>query len=142
MIEIFNLTQNPIDEDFLRKVIGLVLKGEKKEEDLSLTLVGPGRIREINKLFFGKNRVIDVLAFPHSEILIERFKVGPKKGVKNLGQIIICLREIKKSSKRLNQPFQQELARTLILGVLKLLGYFNEKLKAKEKIYFSQLYGP
>ena len=55
MIEINNLTTNPVDEEFLRKVAQKVLEGEnKKEVDLSIALVGQGRIRELNKRYRDK----------------------------------------------------------------------------------------
>ena len=50
MIEINNLTTNAIDEEFLKMVCEKVLQGEKtKEKNLSIALVGQGRMREINK---------------------------------------------------------------------------------------------
>jgi len=46
MIEINNLTTNPVDEEFLKGLVKKVLEGENKEEaGLSIALVGQGRIR-------------------------------------------------------------------------------------------------
>jgi len=149
MIEINNLTTIPIDEDFLRKVIDKVLEGEKnkKEIELSLALIGPGRMRKINKRYRGKNRVTDVLAFPESKILLEKFRVGPAKKIQGLGEIVICLREVKKNAKRFDSTFEKELTKVLIHGILHLLGYDHEKgeaeakkMKQKEEYYLSQIY--
>lgn len=121
MIEINNLTTNPVDEEFLKKVARLVLKGENKEKaDLSIAFLGQGRMRELNKRYRGKNRVTDVLAFPNKNM--------------GLGEIVICLREVKKNVKRYKSTFEKELSTCLIHGILHLLRYDHEisEQKAKE----------
>ena len=128
MIEINNLTTNPVDEEFLKGIVKKVLEGENKEgAGLSIALVGQGRIRELNKKYRGKNRATDVLAFPGD----------------GLGEIIICLREVKKNAKRYRSNSEKELARVLIHGILHLLGYDHEKseqaaekMREKEGYYF------
>ena len=130
MIEINNLTTVSVDEEFFKKVAKDVLKGENKEKaELSIALVGQGRMRELNKKYRGKNRVTDVLAFPSN----------------GLGEIVICLREIKKNAKRFlpsqilpgktweGEAFEKELATCLIHGILHLLGYNHEISEEKAK---------
>jgi len=132
MIEINNLTTNPVAKEFLKKIAKKVLKGENKSEaEISIALVGEGRIMELNKKYRGKNRVTDVLAF------------GDNDG---LGEIVICLREVKKNARRFNSTFKKELVRVLIHGILHLLGYDHEKLEKeaekmeeKENYYLSQI---
>ena len=134
MIEINNLTTVSVDEEFLKKIAEKVLKGEKQEnKDLSIALVGQGRIRELNKKYRGKNRVTDVLAFPNKNL--------------GLGEIVVCLREVKKNAKRYNSTFEKELARVLIHGILHLLGYNHEKntieakkMKEKEEYYLLHIF--
>jgi len=134
MVEINNLTTNPVDEDFFKKVAKKVLEGEKKNGvDISIALVGQGRIRELNKKYRSKNRVTDVLSFPDSKALLDKFKVGPLQKVQGLGEVVICLREIKKNAKKYNSTFEKELARVLIHGILHLLGYDHEKGEAEAK---------
>jgi len=139
MIEINNLTTNPVDEEFLKKTAKMVLEGEHpplgrvpEEPDLSIALVGQGRIRELNKKYRRKNRTTDVLAFPSEEI--------------GLGEIVICLKEIKKNAKRYETTFKKELSKVLIHGILHLLGCDHEKnkmetekMEKKEKYYLAQL---
>ena len=127
MIEINNLTAVSIDESFLKAVAQKVLKGEKQEDkDLSIALVGQEKIKELNKRYRGENRATDVLAFPGN----------------GLGEIVICLKEVKKNAKRFNSVFEKELARVLIHGILHLSGYDHEKreiearkMMKKEKDY-------
>ncbi len=134
MIEINNLTTVQIDEEFLKKVAEKVLESEnKKEADLSIALVGQGRMRKLNKKYRGKNRVTDVLAFPNKNL--------------GLGEIVICLREIKKNAKRFGETFEKELIRVLIHGIFHLLGYDHEKsekagqkMAEKENYYLSLIF--
>ena len=54
MIEVNNLTTNLVDEEFLKKVAEKVLEGESaswrnKKTELSIAVVGQGRIRELIK---------------------------------------------------------------------------------------------
>ena len=118
MIEINNLTTNAIDKELLKMVCEKVLQGEKtKEKNLSIALVGQGRMREINKKYRKKNRATDVLSFPDN----------------GLGEIIICLREIKKNAKKHGFSFEKELTQVLIHGILHLLGYDHEKSEKQAK---------
>lgn len=138
VIEINNLTTSDIKEDFLKKIIREVLKEELEISkiqgiELSVALVGSGRMRKINKSYRGKNRTTDVLAFPESKVLLEKFRVGPAKKVQGLGEIIICPREVKKSAKRFGLAPKKELAKVLIHGLLHLLGYDHEKNEQEAK---------
>jgi probable rRNA maturation factor len=131
MIEINNLTTNQVDEQSLKEVAKKVLIGENKEEiELSIVLVGQGRIRDLNKKYRKKNKVTDVLSFIYD----------------NSGEIVICLSEIKKNIKKFklfsrslqdenleNKVFQEELARVLIHGILHVLGYDHELSEEEAK---------
>lgn len=157
-IEINNLTTVQIDEDFLKKVARTVLEREKKsgqnrvlgrtgeDANVSIALVGQGRMRELNKKYRQKNRATDILAFPESKVLLEKFKVGPALKTQGLGELVICLREVKKNAKKFNSTFEKELARVLIHGILHLLGKDHEKsekeakeMEEKENYYLSQI---
>jgi len=135
MIEINNLTGNPIDEDFFKKVAKIILEEELgipqfQKTDLSIALVGQGRIRELNRRYGGKNRPTDVLAFSNRNM--------------GLGEIIICLKEVKKNAKKYGFTFKKELTRILIHGLLHLLDYSHEKkveikkMEKKENYYLSK----
>ncbi len=128
LLEITNLTQNIIDEKFFQEIANYVLEKEKTQGLISLVFVGPGRIKKLNKQYRKKNRVTDVLSFP------ARAEVFVQEDNKNfLGEIVICLRVVKKTSKRENIPFEEELARVFIHGILHILGYDHFKPE-EEKI--------
>ncbi len=147
MIEINNLTTHQLDEGFLKNIAKEVLRRENKEKtSLSIALVGQVRIRALNKKYRKKNRVTDVLAFPQSKVLLEKFKTASFQKFEGFGEIVICLREVKKNSQRFNTTFKKELARVLIHGILHLLGYDHEKnqaegekMRKKEEYYLAML---
>lgn len=116
MIEVNNLTTSQVDENFVKRVAEKVLKGEKKQGNVSIAFIGEGRMRKLNKKYRKKNKVTDVLAFGEG-----------------LGEIVICLREVKKNAKKFNSSFQKELARVLIHGTLHLLSYDHEKSEREGK---------
>ena len=120
MVGINNLTTVKLDEELVKKVAKEVLEGENKgESDLSIVFVGQARMRELNKKYRGKNRATDVLSFQGN----------------GLGELVICLREVKKNAKRFNSAFEKELAKVLIHGILHLSGYEHEKSeKEKDKM--------
>lgn len=130
MIEINNLTGSSIDEGFLKKIASKVLEEEKaKKDELSVALIGQGRMRKLNKKYGKKNRVTDVLAFSNHP-----------------GEVVICLREVRKNAQRFAASFEKELARCLIHGILHLLGYEHEKdqkaakrMEERQERYLSQL---
>jgi rRNA maturation RNase YbeY len=140
MIEINNLTTNPVDENFLKKIAKIVLDGEGKgKSDLSVAIIGPGKMRGLNKRYLGRNRVTDVLAFGENS----KFQI-PNSKSRGIGEIVICLSEVKKNAKKFKSSFEKELARVLIHGILHLLGYDHkknekeaEKMEEKEKYYLS-----
>ena len=147
MIEISNLTTNLVEEEFLKKIAKIVLEGEgKSKSDLSIALIGPGKMRKLNKRYLGKNRATDILAFGETS----RYKVKDVRyKIRDLGEIVICLREVKKNAKKFKSSFEKELARVLIHGILHLVGYDHEKnekeaqkMEEKEKYYLSKTLNP
>lgn len=142
MLEIHNFTQNEIDEKFFQKISKLVLNiiGLKGDIEISLAIVGDGRIRKLNKMYRGKNRVTDVLSFEHKSVIpylakaFPRLKKGqdlefiePPDGIKRLGEIVICYPRAKKQAKRVGHSLEEELTILLIHGILHLSGYEHEK---------------
>lgn len=141
MLEIHNFTQNKINEKLFQKVAKVVLKTINIEEqtEISLAVVGDGRMRKLNKMYRGRNRVTDVLAFENRSVIsylskaFPRLKKGqdiefiePPDNIKRLGEIIICYPRAKKQAKRLDHSLEKELTILLIHGILHLLGHEHE----------------
>lgn len=146
MLEIHNFTQNKIDEKFFQQVTDIVLKTVKIKDkvEISLAIVGDGRIRKLNKMYRGENRVTDVLSFENKSVMLYLNKAFPKikkdqefvdvpDRVNRLGEIVICYPRAKKQAKSLNHSLEKELTILLIHGILHLLGYKHEEMKAIEE---------
>lgn len=133
MIEINNLTTVSVDNSFLKKIAQIVLRGEKKQGSLSFVLIVANKMRALNKKHRAKNRVTDVLSFGDS-------KKFPDLPEKELGEILICLSEVKKNAKKSQTVFEKELANVLIHGILHLLGYKHGKaMEKKQEHYLLQI---
>ncbi len=118
MIEINNLSGVPVRRDFLKRVAGRVLEDKKtKCRDLSIVLVKPDKIKELNKKYRKKNQPTDVLSFLYGDS----------------GEIVICLAEVKKNAKKFDSSFKKELAKVLIHGALHLSGYDHEISERKAR---------
>jgi len=74
---------------------------------LSVELVGPGRIRELNRDHRGRDRPTDVLAFPVDG-------AGPSAGPRELGDVVIC------------PEHATDVDEAAVHGVLHLCGYDHE----------------
>lgn len=142
MLEIHNFTQNEINEKFFQKIAEKALKivDLKNDAEISLAIVGDGRIRKLNKMYRGKNRVTDVLSFSDKSVLPYLAKAFPRlkrgrdlefiqapDGVKRLGEIILCYPRAKKQAQRAGHSLEKELTILLIHGILHLLDYDHEK---------------
>ncbi|MBU1292307.1 rRNA maturation RNase YbeY [Patescibacteria group bacterium] len=142
MLEIHNFTQNQIDEIFFQQVADVVLKvvNIDKKTEISLAIVGDGRIRKLNKMYRGKNRVTDVLSFQNKTVMPYLAKAFPRMkkgedmefietpdGIKRLGEVIICYSRAKKQAKKAGHSLEKELTILLIHGILHLSGYDHEQ---------------
>ncbi len=120
MINITNLTTNQEVSGFFEKIKKtgkIILQEEKRKGEISVVLMGQEGIKKLNKKYRGKNRVTDVLSFEGVDAEQE----------KELGEIVICLREVNKNAKKLKSNLEKELATVFIHGLLHLLAYDHEQ---------------
>ena len=120
-----NLTNNTIysvDRIILTKLLDSVSQYEKEltGKEISIYLVDNQEINKLNKRYFGRDEITDILTF-NSE-----FKELPY-----LGEIIINLERIMKEEE--NEPLEQ-LSRLIIHGILHLLGYDHINTREKHKM--------
>jgi len=131
MIEVNNLTRIKVDLNYLRKIAGKVLCGEKHDcMELAVSLVGSAEIKKLNKKYRKKDRATDVLSFMY----------------KDSGEIVLCPQIIKQNAKKYGGSFKKELTQVLIHGILHILGYNHEKggkkagkMRKKEDNYLFKL---
>ncbi|WP_447974851.1 rRNA maturation RNase YbeY [Nitrospira sp. Kam-Ns4a] len=87
--------------------------------ELSLELVGDGRMRRLNRRYRGRDAPTDVLAFAL------RDAPGPRSSL--LGDVVISLPTAARQAAEAGRRLDHELAALLIHGVLHLLGYDHER---------------
>ena len=137
MIEINNLTNFAVDKSFFIGLAKKVLKGENKErENLSIAFVVPKEIQKLNKKYGKKDKPTDVLSFEKIPDFKDEF-----------AEVIICPEVVRQNLKDFSKAaLKKELAKTLIHGILHVLGYDHEKsekkameMEKKEEYYLSKV---
>lgn len=96
----------------------LVAAGAPRAQ-LSVDVVGDGRMRRLNRLYRRIDRPTDVLAFAMREA------GGPKSPL--LGDVVISLPTAARQSAKAGHSINREMAILLVHGVLHLLGYDHEQ---------------
>ncbi len=86
------------------------------EAEISVTLVAPSRMRELNRRYHGVDDVTDVLAFDLGTV---RADGGPSL----LGDVYVCHEVATRTAGELDIEPEEEIVRLAIHGVLHLLGH-------------------
>lgn len=96
--------------------------GINQPVELSLMVVGDRKIRELEKKYFGEDKVTDVLSFPQME-----GKVMPGEEDKLvLGDVVVCYPQAKRQALKLNRLLDDEIEFLVNHGVLHLLGVHHD----------------
>ena len=128
-----NLTSDKFFKDnFFKKILSLVAEELKlkKNIEVSLSLVGESKIKELNNKYRNKNKVTDVLSFP----MIQDTKYVTHDT--DLGDIFICLPFAKNQAKSENISIESKLAQLTVHGFLHLAGYDHEGSSRKAREMF------
>ncbi len=127
----FNENKYTVAESFVQKIAMVAASHEKKLSGIiELALVDNSKIRSLNRIWRGKNKITDVLSFAWTE---EKKITGEM-----LGQIFISYPRILKQSKEYNVPVKEELARMITHGLLHLAGYKHGQTKNAKKMFALQ----
>ena len=104
-------------KDILR-VIALVLRSiGESDASLSAMFIGDWKMRRLNHEWRGKDRTTDVLSFSQREGKTS-FPCTTE-----LGDVFICVPQVKRQAKERGIPYREECFRMLIHGILHLAGY-------------------
>jgi probable rRNA maturation factor len=95
------------------------------EAEVSLDLIGDGRMRRLNRRYRGQDCTTDVLAFAMREAK------GPRSPL--LGDVVISVPTAARQAAEAGRTLDQELTALLIHGVLHLLGFDHEKGKREAR---------
>ena len=116
-----------IDKNKIIKCADHVLKAMAEDDvELSLVLVNDMYIRNLNWKYRRKDSATDVLAFPMRD---SRGLSGPV-----LGDVVISVETAKREAKKRKKDFQEEFDLYFVHGILHLLGYDDEKPRARKKM--------
>lgn len=134
-VEIARRVSPPVSDAFVRRAVAAVFPRERRRGVLSVAFVGSARMRVLNRLYHGEDRVTDVLAFGQPEADSRKPMAGDRN---ELGELIICPTYIRQQAKRAGEPFRREIARVLIHGTLHLLGHDHATPKDAERMFGRQ----
>lgn len=102
----------PVGTRVVGRAVRAVLAGERRQLTVSISFVGPARIRGLNRAWKGRDRLTDVLAFT----------LGPP-GRPPIGDVYVCPAVARDQARALGIPVREELLRLVVHGTLHVLGY-------------------
>jgi probable rRNA maturation factor len=126
LLTVTNLTADKILASGVKKAGERFTKVLNIKKAVSVVLVGEAKIRALNKKYRHKDKVTDVLSF------------GDWGDKEFLGEIVICLPQIKRQAKQFGVSAREEMIRMLAHGFLHLTGLDHEKSQAEEKKMFKK----
>jgi probable rRNA maturation factor len=107
-----------------------VLKEEKNSsQNINYIFCTDKYLAELNKQYLHNNTYTDIITFPD---LSNQKKIS--------GDLYISVERIKENAEKYHQPFDIELARVMVHGLLHLLGYKDKKTKDKELMTMKEDY--
>jgi len=96
--------------------------GIKQTVELSLMVVGERKIRDLEKQYFGEDKVTDVLSFPQ----LEGHSIPGEENVLVLGDVVVCYPQAKRQALKFNRLIDDEIEFLTCHGVLHLLGVHHD----------------
>ena len=120
-----------VQEARLRRLVQ-TLMGQVTEpsSELAVSLVGDRRMRRINRVFRGKDRTTDVLAFAMRE---GRAPHRSRLAAMMLGDVVISVPTAMRQARAGGHSLDEELVILLIHGLLHLCGYDHERNRAEAR---------
>jgi len=104
---------------WIEKILG---NEGKSHGNISFVFCTDKDLLKINRQFLKHDFYTDIITFDYSE-----------KG-KTEGDIFVSVERVKENAVAFNQPFQKELMRTIIHGILHLCGYKDKKAADKKRM--------
>ena len=92
---------------------------ETQNKAATIAFVSDRKIRELNRMFRGKNTTTDVLSFPFEA---DDFEVESL----NLGDVVISLEQAERQAAENDLNFETEIKQLILHGILHLSGYDHE----------------
>jgi probable rRNA maturation factor len=133
-VEISGKLPAGVDDTFVRKLIGAAWRaaGGTGRAQLSVRVVSDAAIRQLNRRYRMKDRTTDVLSFRYEEA--KDFPEPPSK-VKELGDIVISLPQVRRQAKEIGRSPAAELALMVVHGTLHLMGHDHETVAQENQMF-------
>ena len=125
----FNLTSQERVSLWLLDVIN---KEEKAIKEVSFSFCNDKELLKVNQEFLSHNNLTDIITFDYSD----------SSGI--IGEILISTERVKDNALDFDQPFDVELRRVMVHGILHLCGYKDKSdddkilMTKKEDFYLSR----
>ncbi len=112
-------TDRAVSERFFRRALEATASVAQTTDpwEVSVTLVGEKRIRDLNRTHRRKDAVTDVLSFPLGEMPVKGYTSSGS------GDMFICPSYARSKAEREGIPFKRMMAWLTVHGALHLLGY-------------------
>jgi rRNA maturation RNase YbeY len=131
----FQVNDSPLSGRRIAGICRKVLRSEKSEGGIAVILADDTAIRDLNRRFLGKDRPTDVLAFTLGKVPGEIW-----------GEVYISVPRARAQAVDYRVPFEEELARLVIHGILHLTGYDDssvtqqQEMRNREDYFLKQLF--
>ncbi|MFH1867101.1 MAG: rRNA maturation RNase YbeY [Patescibacteria group bacterium] len=123
-IAILNISNLSLPNRWTSQCLQLIKRALKQHNltqyEISVALVKPATIRELNQSYRRNHQVTDVLSF-----------IYDKTAKQINGEIVICLSQALKQAKRKKHNLARELNILVVHGTLHLLGYDHKTVKER-----------
>jgi len=101
----------PLPAALVRRVVGAVLRGERRHALISVTFVGRDAMRRLNAEHKGHDRPTDVLSFAMADA-----------AGRAVGDVYVCPWVARREARARGIPVREELVRLVVHGTLHALG--------------------
>jgi probable rRNA maturation factor len=91
--------------------------------NINIIFCGDTYLADLNKAYLNHNTFTDILTFPFEE---EHGEIT--------GDIYLSIDRVKDNSEFFKQPFEKELARVMVHGVLHLLGFKDKSVSERKRM--------
>lgn len=127
--QLINETDAEIDQRRIQKLITQIFQSEglPAETILNIIFIDNATIHKLNKKFLDRDHPTDVLSFNvHTEYLPSELPI--------LGDVYISTEKAKEQADQFHVPFQDEIERLVVHGILHLIGYEHEEPELQEQM--------
>jgi len=106
----------------------LTEKGIKGDIEVTVSIIGESRMKELHKQFMKTEEVTDVLSFPLYDSLISPDLPKPDPdGVLRLGDVVVCYPQAERQAEENGRSVDEEIKFLVGHGCLHLLGIHHEE---------------